>query len=98
MLQKLIVAIGVNVPTILKHTQSIQNFLRSEALKDSHSANKASLAFLKDSISSSMLSKIAKAGINRRLFIEVYTTEGPKGIEMILSEDVRGRPRVTKHA
>lgn len=95
--QKQIYAIGVNIPIIVKYTQRIFNSMRSEALKVSHSANKASFDFLKENISSSMLLKIAEAGINRRLFIDVYTINGPKGIEMFLSEDVRGRLRVTKY-
>ncbi|XP_058789690.1 uncharacterized protein LOC131663346 [Phymastichus coffea] len=96
-LQKLISAIKIDHLTIYNHTQNITDFIRNEALKNVHTSNKISLEFLKNCVSTNMLSRIAKAGINRSLIIDVYKTKGPKGIEMLLSEDVRGRPRVTKH-
>ncbi|XP_058789052.1 uncharacterized protein LOC131663013 [Phymastichus coffea] len=96
-LQKLIAKIKIDNSIIINLTQSIFDFLRSEALKTTHSTNKISLEYLKDCISSNMLSRIAKAGINRNILIDVYKAKGPKGIEVLLGEGVRGRPRLTKH-
>ncbi|XP_058798336.1 uncharacterized protein LOC131668298 [Phymastichus coffea] len=89
-LQKLISAIKIDHLTIYNHTQNITDFIRNEALKNVHTSNKISLEFLKNCVSTNMLSRIAKAGINRSLIIDVYKTKGPKGIEMLLSEDLRG--------
>ncbi|XP_058810069.1 uncharacterized protein LOC131675189 [Phymastichus coffea] len=87
-LQKLVAKIKIANSIIDNLTQSTSDFLRNEALKTTHSTNKTSLEFLKDCISSNMLSRIAKASINRNILIDVYKAKGPKRIEVMLSEDV----------
>ncbi|XP_071653651.1 uncharacterized protein [Temnothorax longispinosus] len=58
--------------------------------------NKASLESLNE-ISSSMKMKIAKNAINLKILKEAYMQSGDERVRLLLGEDVRGKPRVTKN-
>ena len=97
-LQKLIVKINVDSNTIKQNTKSVSYFMQSEKIKMVHSLNKLSLESFKGKITSSMRTKIAKAGINKALLLGTFKTSGSSGIKLLLGEDVGGRPRVTKQS
>ena len=51
---------------------------------------------MKEPVSASMRNRIAKANITMQILEKAYVDSGLEGIKILLGEDVRGKPRVTK--
>lgn len=95
-LNKLLVKINIKTDTIKSHARSVADILRVQMQAAEVAINKASLESL-NGISSSMKMKIAKNGINLKILKEAYMQGGDEGVRLLLGEDVRGKPRVTKN-
>lgn len=44
-----------------------------------------------------MMTKMAKARINKSIFKKVFETSGEDGLRFLMSENIGGRPRVTNN-
>ncbi|XP_072754393.1 DNA polymerase III PolC-type-like isoform X1 [Anoplolepis gracilipes] len=76
-----------------KSVTAMIQIIQKSALKN---ANKITMDCMKGSVSDGMIDKMAEAGITLDLLQRAYK-EGNKGIELLLSEDIGGRPRITKN-
>ncbi|XP_046387737.1 uncharacterized protein LOC124157226 [Ischnura elegans] len=80
---------------LLTNSLSLQE-LNNRKLQAVRKAQKvATLQTLGRVISSSMISKMATAGIDLEKLVEIFNISGTEGIRLLLGESINGKPRVT---
>lgn len=110
MLQRLLAHPNIDIinDLILENVMTVESLITQEQRSLQCKILKTSLECLKhkpnpqepdakpSGISTSMMIKIAKAGITLEDILQSYNTSGRRGIEILLMQDVGGHPRVTK--
>lgn len=91
-LQKIVNKVNITDAELRAHSKSIPSMIFDLEMP----TRKESLECLQEYLSESMRAKIAKAGFSLHDLQNVFNEKGEEGIELLLSEDVGGRPRVTK--
>lgn len=76
-----------------KSVAAMVQIIQKSALKNT---NKVIMDCMKGSVSVGMIGKMTEAGITLDLLQRAYK-KGNKGIELLLGEDIGGRPKVTKN-
>ena len=94
-LKKLVDKIGVTDEIVLKNTKTFNQIAVEQQNKVLEILNKVSLEHYKENLSVSMISKMAKSGINKCILEEAYKKSGEQGIRLLLGENIDGKPRVT---
>ena len=94
-LSKLVEKVKVTTSCFVQKSISVNSFLRSAQMsKETKDIIKAMDCM--ETVSKGMRKKIAEAGISMKHLKEAFSKGGNKGVELLLGEDVGGRPRVTK--
>lgn len=99
LLDKLIKKVCVTREEFLCHAKSVAEVVREMEQSSLKTIHKRTMERLKSEpgVSAGMIDKIAAAGIDLSILQQTYSAAGVKGIELLLGQDVRGRPRVTKN-
>ncbi|XP_043279308.1 uncharacterized protein [Venturia canescens] len=97
-LKKLIETLKIPEEHFRKSSLSVRKFIWQQQLTAHRTNLKASLKGLAPEISKGMFSKMAQVGISLDLLKKTYTDGGQDAIRILLTEDVSGKPRVTKNA
>lgn len=96
-LQQLVKVIGIDTNTFQKNTKSISTLIESKKLQNLVNLRKSSLKCYKTAISHNMITKLAKAGIDKNILSDTYKEGGSDGVKMLLSTNVGKGPRITNH-
>lgn len=94
-LKKLLKSLCTDNNVIYEHTSSIEFTLTSKDRSDDIKLKKKSIADL--GISTYMVNKISKAGIDKPILQKAVDTGGFEGLSLLLGENVDGKPRVTQN-
>jgi len=84
--------------TIIREKSKDMSFiLKKQNDQVTESLNKASLQEYQNFITRGMMTKMAKARINKSILKKVFETSGEDGLRFLMSENIGGRPRVTNN-
>jgi hypothetical protein len=95
-LKKLIHEIMKSEAVIKKYAKSISEINAEKELKATKTTNKASLQQYKDKLFSRIINKMAEAGITQHVMQLAFENNGKEGLRVLFSENVNGKPRITK--
>lgn len=100
LLERIMIKAHVTPEDLIGHTESVaalEQQMEASRIK-TENKNTMSLLIKKGCVTEDMVNKMAKAGINLKMLQDAYNRIGNyRGVADLLSQDVGGRPRVTKN-
>ncbi|KAJ8678038.1 hypothetical protein QAD02_013825 [Eretmocerus hayati] len=94
-LQKLIDEIGVSDDIILKNFRSIRQMFDEKEKKKISLENKGSLDDYKGTLSSYIINKMSRNGINKQILQTAFEKGGHDALRALLGQNINGKPLVT---
>ncbi|XP_011878995.1 PREDICTED: uncharacterized protein LOC105568163 [Vollenhovia emeryi] len=95
-LQRIVDKAEVTREELMDRSKSVTAMVQIIERSTLKNKNKFTMDCMQGSVSVGMIGKMAEAGITLDLLQHAYK-KGSKGIELLLGEDIGGRPRITKN-
>ncbi|XP_077265898.1 uncharacterized protein LOC143899465 isoform X1 [Temnothorax americanus] len=96
-LHKIIEKLNISKKMIVNNAKSIYFLLQKEENKLIELQNKSTLLEYKNNVSSHIILRMSKAGINKSVLQQTYEKNGVDGLRILLSQSIDGKPRITNN-
>lgn len=97
MLDDLLKKFAINEIELIGRAVSFSSVVNADRNRKEKEERIAAMSVLKGSISKTMIIKIVTAGLTLDQLERTFNVDGENGITILLSEDIDGKPRITKN-